>query len=54
MANLLCDLGDLGVHRLLMGCHSIELRRQLINRCTKSFISLSLSRNELLYETFQA
>jgi len=53
MANLLSNLSDLGVHCLLMRGHSIKLGGQLIDRLIKSFISLSLGRYEMLYETLQ-
>ena len=42
MADLLDDMGDLGVHCLLVGGHSLKLGGQLIDRITKSFINLGL------------
>ena len=51
VADLVCYLDYLSVHRLLVGGHSIKLGGQQIDRRTKSFIDLSLSHYELLYET---
>jgi len=53
MANLLDNLSNLGVHRLLVGGHSIKFGGQLINRLIKSFISLDLGCYKTLHETLQ-
>jgi len=53
MNNLLGYLGDLGIHRLLVRGHSVELGIQLINRLTKNLISLSLCRDETLHDALQ-
>ena len=53
MTDLLSDLGNLNVHRFLVRGRSLKLGGQLVDRCTKSFISLSLSHYELLHETLQ-
>ena len=44
MANLLSYLGDLVIHRLLMGYHSIELGGELGDGRSHSLIGLSLCR----------
>jgi len=53
MVNLLSYLGDLSIHRLLMGCHDIKLTVQLVDGRTQSFIDLSLRCYELLHHTLQ-
>ena len=50
MANL---LSNLGIHRLLMGCHSIELRGQLGDGRSHGFIGLSLNHYELRHHILQ-
>jgi len=50
VAHLLSYLGDLIIHRLLMGGHSVELNVELIDRLTKNFIGLSLCHNEMLHD----
>jgi len=51
MVDLLDNLGDLGIQRLLVGGHSIKFEGQLIDQLTKSFVSLGLGRHEMLHET---
>ena len=51
MAHLLSYLGDLIIHTLLVGGHSIKLGIQLINQLTKNFISLGLRHDATLRET---
>ena len=53
MANLLGYLGNMSIHRLLMGGHSIKLRGWLGNGLTKGLIGLGLSCYEILYEALQ-
>ena len=53
MVNLLPNLSDLSIHRLLMGCHGVKFRVQLVDRRIQNFISLSLSSDELLHKTLQ-
>ena len=53
MTNLLSSLGDLGIDHLLTGGHNIKLGGQLIDRLTKSFISLHLGYYEAFPETLQ-
>lgn len=53
MADLLGDLGDLGVHRLLVGSHSIEFGAQLVKGGIESFIGFGLGDNELLHEALK-
>ena len=53
MATLLSYLGDLGIHRLLMGRHGVKLGGQLVDGCTQDFISLSLCRYELHHHALQ-
>jgi len=53
MANLLGYLGDLSIHRLLMGCHSIKLGGKLIDGRTQYFIGLGLYHYELRYHILQ-
>ena len=53
MVDLLDDMGNLGVHRLLVGGHSLKLGGQLIDGLTKSFINLGLGHYEALHETLQ-
>ena len=53
VADLLGYMGYLSVHRFLVEGHSFQLGHQLIDRCIKHFIGLSLSRYELLHETLQ-
>ena len=44
---------QLGVYCLLMGGHSLKLGGQLIDRLTKSFISLGLGHYKALHKTLQ-
>jgi len=53
MANLLADLDNLSVHRLLVRSHSIKIRGQLVKGFPKSFISLHLSCYEALHKALQ-
>jgi len=53
ITDLLSYLGDLGIHRLLVGDYSIKLGGQLVDRLSKTFIGLSLSHYEALCKTLQ-
>ena len=53
MANLLSYLGDLGIHRLLMGCHGVKFGGQLIDGRTQCFIGFGLYRYELCHHILQ-
>jgi len=53
MADLLGYLGDLSVHHLLMGCHSLQLKGQLVDQLSKRFINLGLTLNKVLHKTLQ-
>ena len=45
-------VGYLRILCLLVGCHSLKLRSELVDRLSKSFVSLSLGCYEVLHEAF--
>ena len=53
MADLLGYLGDLSVHRVLVGGHRIELRVQLVDGLVKFLVILGLGSDKALHEAFQ-
>jgi len=46
-------LGDLCVHRLLIGGHGIDPAGQQVDRLTKSLVGLCLGYYEVLHEALQ-
>jgi len=53
VADLLGYLGDLSVHRLLMGGHRIEHGVQLVDGLVKCLIGLRLGSDKALCKAFQ-
>jgi len=53
MIDLLIYLGDLGIHRLLVGGHNIKLKGQLVDGLIKGLIGLGLGHYEALHKTLQ-
>jgi len=53
VADLLRDLGNLGVHRLVVESHGIKLGGQLADGLTNGLISLALSHYEVLHKALQ-
>jgi len=53
MANLLSNLGNLSIHRLLMGSHGLKLGGKLVDGCSQSLIGLGLYCYELRHHVLQ-
>jgi len=47
MANLLSNLGNLSIHRLLMGSHGVKLGGQLVGGRNQCLIGFGLGRYKL-------
>jgi len=50
-ADLLSYLCNLSINPILMGCHSVKSKGQLVGRLTKGFIGLGLDCYEVLHKT---
>jgi len=53
MVNLLSNLGDLGIHRLLVDCHGIKLVGKLIDGRSQCLIGFGLGRYKLRHHVLQ-
>ena len=49
MANLLSNLGDLSVHRLLMGSHDLKLGVKLVDGRSQYLIGFGLGRCVIMF-----
>ena len=53
MANLLSNLGDLGIHHLLMGYHGVKLGGKLVDGRRQCLIGFGLGRYKLRHHVLQ-